>query len=62
TQLDVSLTGSGDVQAGAFAAERGSAELIGSGNAKVNFTTDQVSTTVVGSGVLKRVGGSDRKE
>jgi hypothetical protein len=35
---------------------------MGSGNAKVNFTTDQVSTTVVGSGNLKRVGPSDRKE
>jgi hypothetical protein len=36
--------------------------VIGSGNVEVNFTTDQVSTTVVGSGNLKRVGPSDRKE
>jgi hypothetical protein len=54
TQLDVSLTGSGVVQAGAFAAEYGSTKLIGSGDAEVNYTTDQVTTTVVGSGNLKR--------
>lgn len=56
TQLDVSLTGSGVVQAGAFAAEYGSTKLIGSGDAEVNYTTDQVTTTVVGSGNLKRKG------
>jgi hypothetical protein len=45
-----------------LAAERGSTEVIGSGDAEVNYTTDQVTTTVVGSGNLKRVGPSDRKE
>jgi|GEM_PF-6467441 len=46
---DVSLTGSGFVQAGGFSAERGSTEVIGSVDAKVNCTTEQVSTKVVGS-------------
>ena len=59
-ELDLSLIGSGDIRAGAFAAERGSAEVIGSGDAEVNYTTDQVQTMVMGSGDLRRVGGSDR--
>jgi|688.fasta_scaffold185382_3 hypothetical protein len=61
-ELYLSITGSGDVRAGRLAAERGSTEVIGSGDAEVNYTTDQVTTTVVGSGNLKRVGPSDRKE
>jgi hypothetical protein len=62
TQLDVSLTGSGDVDAGNFVASHGNASLVGSGNAAVHYTSAQVTTTVVGSGDLKRVGPSDRKD
>ena len=61
-ELDMVLMGSSNVRAGAFAAERGSAQVIGSGDAEVHYTTDQVTTTVVGSGDLKRVGPSDRKD
>jgi hypothetical protein len=62
TQLDVSLTGSGDVDAGNFVASHGNASLVGSGNAAVHYTSAQVTTTVVGSGDLKRVGPSERKD
>jgi hypothetical protein len=54
-ELDMVLMGSGNVRAGAFAAERGSAQVIGSGDAEVNYTSDQVETKVMGSGDLKRV-------
>ena len=61
-ELDMVLMGSGNVRAGAFAAEHGSAQVIGSGDAEVNYTTDKVTTKVLGSGDLKRVGPSSRKE
>lgn len=60
TQMDVSVTGSGDVDAGNFVASHGYASLVGSGNAAVHYTSAQVTTKVVGSGDLKRVGRSDR--
>lgn len=62
TRMDVSVTGSGDVDAGNFVASHGNASLVGSGNAAVHYTSAQVTTKVVGSGKLKRVGTSDRKE
>ena len=59
-ELDMVLMGSGNVRAGAFAAEHGSAQVIGSGDAEVNYTTDKVTTKVLGSGDLKRVGGEEQ--